>query len=197
MKRNLKRILAILLCLCMLLPTGIVSLAATEDIPSDVCILEPQVEYMDNPLGIEVENPRFSWRMESSERGQSHSAYRILVASSEEALSRNNADVWDSGKISSDVSVGIEYKGPQQAMTRYYWKVQVWDRDGALAESDVAWWETGLMDAGWSDAKWIGRGTAEAAEPIYKFTIDIDYAVAQTAFGLIFGASDEKNFYMW
>ncbi|MCI8497245.1 MAG: family 78 glycoside hydrolase catalytic domain, partial [Clostridiales bacterium] len=197
MKKNLKKAVALLLCLCMLLPGGMISLAAPEDVLSDVRILEPQVEYRDNPLGIEVETPRFSWRMEASERGQYQTAYRILVASSEEALSRNEADVWDSGRIPSDISVGIEYQGPQQAMTRYFWKVQVWDRDGAISESDCAWWETGLMDAGWSDAKWIGRGTAEDAGPLYQFTIDLDYTVEQTAFGLIFGAADTNNFYMW
>ncbi|MBK6282581.1 MAG: hypothetical protein IPF54_07860 [Draconibacterium sp.] len=36
------------------------------------------VEYVVNPVNIDNNNPRFSWIVESSERNQNQSAYRIL-----------------------------------------------------------------------------------------------------------------------
>jgi len=43
-------------------------------------------EYLVNPSGIDVTNPRLSWILESSGRGQKQAAYQILVATSEELL---------------------------------------------------------------------------------------------------------------
>ena len=40
-------------------------------------------EYLENPLGIDVRQPRFSWVLEHSHRGgELQSAYQILVAAS-------------------------------------------------------------------------------------------------------------------
>ena len=62
-------------------------------------------EYRRDPLGLDTVQPRLSWILESEERGQAQSAYQVLVAGSEENL------LWDSGKVASNRSVGIEYGG--------------------------------------------------------------------------------------
>jgi alpha-L-rhamnosidase len=104
-------------------------------------------EYLTNPLGIDAASPRLSWRSDNTERNWSQSAYQVLVASNPERLSAGNADVWDSGKISSGESVGIAYAGPVlETRRRYFWKVRVWDASGQLFESsEAAWWEMGLL----------------------------------------------------
>ena len=43
-------------------------------------------EYLENPLGIDVEKPRLSWVLGPGARGQRQTAYRVLVASSPESL---------------------------------------------------------------------------------------------------------------
>jgi alpha-L-rhamnosidase len=50
----------------------------------------------------------------------------------------------------------VAYGGPALSPeTRYYWKVQVWDKDGRPYEDSASsWWETGLQ--GKWQAKWIG-----------------------------------------
>ena len=59
-------------------------------------------EFRENPSGIDVPKPRFSWKFKDSTiRGQSQSAYQILVASSEELLKKDKGDLWDSGKVVS------------------------------------------------------------------------------------------------
>lgn len=43
----------------------------------NVKIHELRCEYAINPLGIDTKNPKFSWILESVERGQMQSAYQV------------------------------------------------------------------------------------------------------------------------
>jgi alpha-L-rhamnosidase len=110
-----------------------------------------------NPLGIDAMVPHLSWQSDSTERNWRQAAYQILVASSQEQLAAGHADIWDSGKMSSDESVGIAYGGPKlESRERYYWSVRVWDKAGKSAQSSQpAWWETGLLHKEDWEAKWI------------------------------------------
>ena len=54
-----------------------------------------------NPIGVDTTTPKFSWLVKSRERGQKQTAYQILVSDNLEDLSRDNANLWDSGLISS------------------------------------------------------------------------------------------------
>ena len=115
-------------------------------------------EYLKNPLGIEVTQPRLSWRLESSQRGQKQTAYRILVASSIENLDKDQGDLWDSKKMISDHSSQLVYKGtPLESQMQCFWKVMVWDKEGASSEwSDSAKWSMGLLNSTDWKAEWIG-----------------------------------------
>ena len=64
-------------------------------------------EYRENPLGIDIAEPRLSWIVTSETRGQRQTAYQIQVASSMEKLTTNDADRWDSGKVDSDATVNV------------------------------------------------------------------------------------------
>ena len=80
-----------------------------------------------NPLAVISEQPNLGWKLESSDFNVSQSAYQILVASSEEKLQRNEADVWDSGKVKSNQSQLISYNGTLlKSQTKYFWKVKIW-----------------------------------------------------------------------
>jgi alpha-L-rhamnosidase len=115
-------------------------------------------EYRVNPLGIDVVQPRLSWILESQQRAQIQSAYQILVATSKENLGQDQGDIWDSGKVESDRSNQIVYKGkPLQSRMRCYWKVRVWDKDGQVsAWSEPAFWTMGLLEPDEWRAQWIG-----------------------------------------
>ena len=52
-------------------------------------------EYLSSPLNIDTGSPRFSWIIESKERGQYQSAYQVLVSSN----FATHDDMWNSGKI--------------------------------------------------------------------------------------------------
>ncbi len=110
-----------------------------------------------NPLGIDSSEPALSWQLQDTGFGARQTAYRIEVATKPALLASDKPDVWDSGHVASDKSLGVAYGGPAlQASTRYYWRVQVWDKDGKpYPASDVSWWETGLLKEAWK-GQWIG-----------------------------------------
>jgi alpha-L-rhamnosidase len=112
---------------------------------------------LDRPLGIDSPQPLLSWQLQDAGFGARQTAYRIEVASTPTLLSGDKPDVWDSGRIASDKSFGVVYGGPELgASKRYYWRVEVWDKDGKpYPASDVSWWETGLLKEKWT-AEWIG-----------------------------------------
>ena len=115
-------------------------------------------EYLANPLGIDVRNPRLSWILESEARNQRQTAYQILIASSEDLLQNNEGDLWDSTKIESDQSIQINYQGePLKSRMFCYWKVRVWDKDNQVSDwSEPAFWSMGLCESEDWKAKWIG-----------------------------------------
>ncbi|NUN96955.1 MAG: alpha-L-rhamnosidase N-terminal domain-containing protein, partial [Candidatus Omnitrophica bacterium] len=115
-------------------------------------------EYLVNPIGIDTAVPRLSWRLASTARGARQSAYRILVASSTAALSNDQGDLWDSGKIESSETTQIVYSGRQLSSgLACHWKVQTWDSAGTPSGwSEVARWSMGPMESSDWTAKWIG-----------------------------------------
>lgn len=106
-----------------------------------------RTEYLENPKGIDVLNPRFSWVLEAEGRNRYQTAYRILVSSSQEKLNQNEGDIWDSGKIMSSDTNQIEYDGISLTSNNtYYWKVKVWDESKTESGwSETAHWSTGLL----------------------------------------------------
>jgi alpha-L-rhamnosidase len=117
-----------------------------------------ECEALTTPLGMDGEKPLLSWKIEDSRHGAKQSAYQIQVASTAEKLASGKADVWDSGKVESDNSVGVAYGGPAfEPSKRYYWRVVTWDQEGKpSAPSATSWWETGLLKQENWKAKWIG-----------------------------------------
>jgi len=84
-------------------------------------------EYHTNPVGIDVQKPRLSWKIVSDKQNVLQSAYEIKVTDQ----SPKGKVVWNSGKVTGDQSVNIEYAGPElKPMQRVYWQVRVWDKEG-------------------------------------------------------------------
>lgn len=115
-------------------------------------------EYRTDPRGIDILWPRLSWIVESSERGQRQTAYRVLVAGTKEGSAADRGDLWDSGKVNSDETTAVVYAGrPLVSHQRCYWKVKLWDKDGKeSAWSKPAAWSMGLLSPNEWTAEWIG-----------------------------------------
>ena len=112
-------------------------------------------EYLVNPLGLDIAAPRLSWELRDSRQGARQTAYQITVAGSMRELGGKAGFVWDSGKVVSDQSVHVPYRGPALvSRQRYYWRVRVWDAQGKpSAWSSPTWWEMGLLKRG----EWVGQ----------------------------------------
>jgi alpha-L-rhamnosidase len=118
-------------------------------------------ENRDDPVGIDAEQPRFSWWLQSPARGQRQTACRVLVASSPALLRRGKANLWDSGKVAGDRSIAVVYSGkPLQSGQTCWWKVELWDRDGKRTGwSEPARFITGKLRPGDWQGQWIGADT--------------------------------------
>jgi alpha-L-rhamnosidase len=128
-------------------------------------VVDLRCEYLVNPMGIDIVEPRLSWILQSEQRSCIQSAYLILVASSVDLLERDKGDLWNSGKVESDQSNQIVYKGKTlKSRMRCYWKVRVWDKNGHVsAWSEPAMWTMGLLKSEDWQAKWIGCDAEPAA----------------------------------
>jgi alpha-L-rhamnosidase len=130
----------------------------TNTMPLDTYDL--QTEYLDSPLGIDQDAPRFSWRLASTRRGAAQTAYRIEV----DAVAPDGARrrVWSTGTVASTAQLGVEYAGHAlERTTRYEWMLTVTDEDGRESAAKHAYFETGLMDPSSWRAAWIGRDTRD------------------------------------
>ncbi len=163
---------------------------------SELKVVNLKSEYAEKPLGLDVEQPRFSWQMSSGKAGSCQKAYQIIVT--DEARQK----VWDSGKTLNDVSLNIKYAGlPLKSCTRYNWKVLVWDQQQKVQAAE-SWFETGLMNpepdlSAWDGAKWIGGGDEDmvlysAYLPVFKinYALQLDQSSRSTKAGFILGAND-------
>lgn len=153
-----------------------------------------RVEYMKNPVGIDIPNPNFSWQMESDVRGMKQTAYEIRLMGED-----RNSTIWSSGKISSGISVAIQGENmPLTPATRYWWAVDVWDQhDTKISSTEEAFFETGLMSSGWSGAEWLKVKEKTADTGPVSFTIACDMTLVNQNAGVIFGATDVNNMHMW
>ncbi len=125
---------------------------------AQLSVINLQVENTANPLGVDNAIPTLSWQLQSNQKNVQQTAYQILVSDQEFFLYKNTGNIWDSKKIASSASLQIIYKGPPLiAAKKYYWQVKVWDNKGNMAESNISYWQMGLLKKDdWSNAKWVG-----------------------------------------
>ncbi len=116
-------------------------------------------EYEIDPIGIDQASPDVSWQIQVEERNWQQSAYQIIVSSSPEKLSKDEGDVWNTGKVASIQNIHIRYEGKElQSLQTYYWKVKTWGKDDSPSSwSKPAKWSMALLSkADWENAQWIG-----------------------------------------
>lgn len=115
-------------------------------------------EYIDNPIGLDIRQPRLSWQVHSDKRGACQTAYQLLVANHPDVPEEPAADLLrNTGKVTSENSLHIAYEGSSlQPGQRCYWRVRVWDEVDEVSEwSEPAFWEMGLLDSNNWRAQWI------------------------------------------
>lgn len=95
------------------------------------------------PIGLNTDTPRFSWKIRSDTRACNQSVYQIQVAENPEF----SPLLWDSGRLAGDQSQLCEYRGePLQPDTRYYFRVRIEDNHRERSEWAASRFETGIFD---------------------------------------------------
>ncbi|MGE5520488.1 MAG: family 78 glycoside hydrolase catalytic domain [Candidatus Dadabacteria bacterium] len=130
-----------------------------------------QCEMLFNPIGIDATAPRFSWKISAEGRAIKQVAYQIIVSTSEAKLSIDDGDVWNSGKVDSDKSILVSYKGRKlNSRQQCFWKVKVWINNGTAACSKRAYFSMGFLQPTDWKAKWIGLDRAFPWDSVTKFS---------------------------
>jgi alpha-L-rhamnosidase len=148
-------------------------------------------ENLQNPVGLDITVPRFSWQLSGNTRKLLQTAYSIEVFST----GNKKATVWRSGKIISSQSVFIPYAGTAlESGKQYKWLVEVWDNSGKPSvKSDTASFQMALLNATDWKAKWISPGYTEDSilrpSPLFRKVVAINKKVVSatayiTAHGL-------------
>ena len=153
---------------------------------SAIRVNQLRCEYLIDPVGIDMQQPRFSWQIESDRRNLLQSGYQIRVYDE----SKPGELVWDSKKISSANNSDNRYAGaPLQSQTSYRWQVRVYDQQGKQSPwSEWAHFETGLLHEKDWQAKWISSPLPQPKEeadfytdqpaPLFRKSLSIQKPVA-------------------
>ena len=152
---------------------------------------ELRCEYLSNPEGIDIPDPRFYWKLVSDENGQYQTAYKVLVATSAENLNKNIGDAFDSKKTKSGQNTHVVYKGAKlKPASEYFWKVRVWDKNNKPSEwSETATFSTGLFtDSDWKSAQWIAWKPQQEWETEWWQKKDIELKCTELYLPSYFGA---------
>ncbi len=124
--------------------------------PASFQVTKLRCEYLENPLGIDCQNPRFTWQLESGEDNLMQSAYQLFVGTDSAEVANVNANVWNSGVVISGTIPAIYSGKKPEAFTKYYWAVKIQDEQGNWsALSEVASFETAMIDQQNWRGSWI------------------------------------------
>ncbi len=128
-----------------------------------------RTENADNPIGLDITHPRFSWQLVSDQRNSKQTAYEIRVGDNPHEMMKSKG----TGKMVSDQSLYVPYQGETlKASKRYYWQVRVWDNAGNVsAWSTPAFFQMGLLTSSDWKAAWIVPGFEEdslRASPLFR-----------------------------
>ena len=165
---------------------GLALLLLTQAVGAGAAALQVRslrVEHNLKPCVVDVPQPRLSWVNEPKNeriRGERQTAYRIVVATSEERLWRGDYDLWDSGRVPSDQSTLVPYGGRKLTSGQdCYWRVQTWDAHGKRSKwSPVSHWTMGLLSPGDWHARWITARQAKGA-PMFRKAFSVSRKIAK------------------
>ncbi len=149
--------------ICFALGLALIASTTSAHAEGGLRVVDLRCEFAENPTGIDVSQPRLSWKLTSDKRGQRQTAYQIRVyskaglARDPDLVSAKSPDIWDSGKVLSDETLLIRYGGKKlEPSQQVFWSICVWDEnDQSFETSYFRSWTMGLLNPEVWKAKWI------------------------------------------
>ena len=113
---------------------------------NDFYVQNVKVEFVSNPVGVDLKNPSFSWEMASEKENVKQYAYRIQVYE-QAGVDEEDQLVWDSGFVQSDDAVEVVYQGEGlQSHKKYGYTVTCVDENMKFAVSDMGFMQMAYVD---------------------------------------------------
>jgi len=139
-------------------------------------------EHKSEPVGIDVMQPRLSWKIKNAGKNMLQTAYSIRVAT--DPRFQSSKIVWQTGKFAGGESVLVPYGGNTLvSRQRYYWQVKIWDNQGRESKwSEPSFWEMGILSPSEWKAKWIEMESDTvryAPSPHFRKEFTVSKAVAK------------------
>lgn len=129
-------------------------LMACNNRKDSIILIDLRTEHMNVPIGIDTQEPRFSWKIDADAPVEIQSAYRIFVDTDSTEVANGKGAFWEV-QYESDSAL-ITYRGkPLQPYTKYFWGAQVTSSDGQKSKIALSSFETGMMKTSNWQGKWI------------------------------------------
>lgn len=130
--------------------------ASSGNLQAQCLPIQLQCEYLVDPIGLDTPTPRLRWKMQDDRQGAVQKAYRIWVGTHKNEVEQGKGNWWETGMVKGDDQLVLYAGKPLEPFTRYYWRVQLWDKDDQqTAPSETGSFETGMMDVSNWQGAWI------------------------------------------
>lgn len=138
-----------------------------------------RTEGVEAPIGIHPTTPMLSWRLASDQRGDAQTAYQVQASSRLSSI--DDADLWDTGKVSRGRAFAVWDGETLTSRKQVYWRTRVWDIDDSASDwSEPSKFELGLLDPDDWSAGWIENSeyaTGVNSLPMFARDFEVDCAV--------------------
>ena len=122
---------------------------------SPIALTDLRTEHMEEPLGLDTDHPRFSWRIAAGDQPVKHQQeFHMYVDVDSAAVADGKGSLWEKHSVSDSMLLTYDGK-PLQEHTKYYWGVQITADDGRQSDITVSSFETGLMATSDWKGTWI------------------------------------------
>jgi alpha-L-rhamnosidase len=115
-------------------------------------------DYLQTPLGVDVPNPRLTWKLQDTRHGAVQKAYRIVAGKDSAEVANGVGKEWDSRWVESDDMLAVYDGKGFEPFTRYWWKTEIRDMNNEVRSSEVTFFETGMLSQNNWQGYWIGDG---------------------------------------
>ncbi|MBB5438155.1 alpha-L-rhamnosidase [Pedobacter sp. AK017] len=133
-------------------------------------VINMRCEYLTNPLGVDIAQPRLSWQLSDVRRDARQTAYQIYVGTDAAEVANGNGNAWISPKTFSATNL-VKYDGKVlEPFTRYYWRVQIWDKENkSIMAGTLGEFETGMRSGTNWKGSWISDNQDVELKPAPYF----------------------------
>jgi alpha-L-rhamnosidase len=120
------------------------------------------------PCAIDNPAPAFSWRLVP---GAAQTAYQVRLV---DPATPAGVALWTGEVVRSAEMIDVAYGGPALDSLRHYgWQVRLWNGDAAGPWSELATFETAVLDPGLWQAQWIGAAVGERDAVYLRGGVDL------------------------